>query len=394
VHTRLIELTDYLDREQRELSATLRNIPEDHRREAPARGRWSVVDVIEHLSIVEARMAVRFANWIAEARAAGVPAETDESPILPSINTARLLDRSARFVAPEVAHPTSQMTFDAAWQSLKGARAEVKRVIATADGLALGQIVHPHAVLGPMTMYEWFAFVGGHTARHTAQIVEIGATVAGRRRWAAVDDYIGECIVPSDAALDAALASSVAAQLPSIQVTATHGKMLQIFARMVNARSVLEIGTLGGYSTIWLARALPEGGRLITLEIDPKHADVARANIARANLSHVVEIKLGRAVDTLPHLTGPFDLVFIDADKPSNPDYFKWAVKLTHPGSVIIVDNVVRDGEVVNADTKDPQVIGVRELNDVIANEPSVTATTIQTVGGKGYDGFTIAIRN
>jgi len=393
MHTRLIELTDYLDRQQRELSTVLRGIPEDQRREPPARGRWSAVDVIEHLGLIERLLAGRFTTWIAEARAKGVGAELDSTPILPSINSARAVDRSTRVVAPEPGRPTGQIAPDAAWQMFKDARAEVKRVIATADGLALSEVIHPHRVLGPMTMYEWIAFVGSHTSRHAAQLVEIGTALAARRRWAAVDEYIGSQIVPSDPALDAALAASSAAGLPDIQVTPAQGKLLHIFARMIGARAVLEVGTLGGYSTIWLARALPEGGRLITLEIDPKHAEVARANLTRANLSHLVDVRLGPALESLPHVTGPFDLVFIDADKPGNADYFTWAVRLARPGGVIIVDNVVRDGDVIDEAHPDPDVQGVRRLNAVIANEPGVTATTIQTVGTKGYDGFTVAIK-
>jgi predicted O-methyltransferase YrrM len=212
-------------------------------------------------------------------------------------------------------------------------------------------------------------------------------------QWTAVDRYISDLLVAPDPVLDAAPADSSAAGLPPINVAPNQGKLLHLFARMQNARRILEIGTLGGYSTIWMARALHAGGRLVTLEIDPKHADIARANIARANLADIVEIKLGRALDTLPHIAGPFDLVFIDADKPGNPEYFKWAVTLTRPGGVIIVDNVIRDGNVIDAASTDPQVLGVRQLNEVITAEPSVTATTIQTVGGKGYDGFTIAVR-
>src|SRR5450432_2302344 len=172
-----------------------------------------------------------------------------------------------------------------------------------------------------------------------------------QEKWTAVDDYFNNLLVPSDPALDAALANSAASGLPSIQVSATQGKLLHIFARMLNAKNILEIGTLGGYSTIWLARALPKDGHLITLEYEPKHADCARANIARADLSNKVEIIVGRAIDSLPKLTsrGPFDLIFIDADKPSNPDYFTWALKLSRPGSLIIIDNVVRSGDIINA---------------------------------------------
>jgi predicted O-methyltransferase YrrM len=214
--------------------------------------------------------------------------------------------------------------------------------------------------------------------------------------WTAVDRYITDLLVPPDPALDGALEASAAAGLPPINVAPNQGKLLWLLARLQGARTILEIGTLGGYSTIWLARALPAGGRLITLEIDPKHAEVARASIARAGLAGVVELRLGRALDTLPQLAaqgrGPFDLIFIDADKPNNPDYFAWALKLSRRGSLIIVDNVVRDGAVADAASSDPSVQGVRRLNELLAAEPRVSATAIQTVGSKGYDGFAIAL--
>ena len=219
-----------------------------------------------------------------------------------------------------------------------------------------------------------------------------------QEQWTAVDHYISETVVPSDAALDAAIEASSKAELPAIAVTPNQGKLLQIFARLVHARRVLEIGTLGGYSTIWLARALPEGGRVISLELNPKHAEVARANIERAGLSKRVEIRLGRAQDTLPKLAAEakdlFDLIFIDADKASIPQYFTWSLKLSRPGSVIIVVNVVRKGAVIDAASSDEDVQGVRRLNDMLATEKRVTATTIQTVGSKGYDGFTLALVN
>jgi predicted O-methyltransferase YrrM len=215
-------------------------------------------------------------------------------------------------------------------------------------------------------------------------------------QWTAVDRYITDLLVPPDPALDGALEASDAAGLPPINVSPNQGKLLHLLARLQGARTILEIGTLGGYSTIWLARALPADGRLITLEIDPKHAEVARANIARAGLSEVVELRLGRALDTLPQLAaegrGPFDLIFIDADKPNNPDYFAWALKLSRRGSLIIADNVVRNGAVINAASSDPSVQGVRRLNELLAAEPRVSATAIQTVGSKGYDGFAIAL--
>jgi len=214
--------------------------------------------------------------------------------------------------------------------------------------------------------------------------------------WTAVDRYITDLLVPPDPALDAALEASAASGLPPINVSPNQGKLLWLLARLQGARTILEIGTLGGYSTIWLARALPAGGRLITLEIDPKHAEVARASIAHAGLADVVELRLGRALDTLPQLAaegcGPFDLIFIDADKPNNPDYFAWALKLSRRGSLIIVDNVVRDGAVIDAASSDPSVQGVRRLNELLAAEPRVSATAIQTVGSKGYDGFAIAL--
>jgi len=217
-----------------------------------------------------------------------------------------------------------------------------------------------------------------------------------QERWTAVEHYVSELLAPHDAALDEALEASVAAGLPAIQVGPNQGKLLQLLARTVGARQILEIGTLGGYSTIWMGRALPADGRLITLEFEPKHADVARANIARAGLSDRVEIRLGRALDTLPKLAeerrGPFDLVFVDADKANIPDYFEWSIKLARRGSLIIVDNVVRDGEVIDAASTDASVQGVRRLNDKLAADPRVSATVMQTVGGKGYDGMAIAL--
>lgn len=215
-------------------------------------------------------------------------------------------------------------------------------------------------------------------------------------QWSAVDRYITDLLVPTDSALDTALEASAAAGLPAINVAPNQGKLLQLLARALGARNILEIGTLGGYSTIWLAQALSKGGRLVTLEADPKHANVARANIARAGLADIVELRQGRALDTLPQLAeegrGPFDLIFIDADKPGNPDYFAWALKLSRPGSLIIVDNVVRRGSVVDPASNDAGVQGVRRLNEMMASEPRISATVIQTVGSKGYDGFAIAL--
>jgi predicted O-methyltransferase YrrM len=214
--------------------------------------------------------------------------------------------------------------------------------------------------------------------------------------WTAVDHYITGLLEPHDSALDAALAASAAAGLPSINVTPTQGKLLQLLARIQGARNILEIGTLGGYSTIWLARALPSDGRLITLEFDPQHAEVARANLARAGLTGVVDLRVGRALDTLPLIAtegrGPFDLIFIDADKPGTADYFTWALKLSRRGSLIIVDNVVRKGAVIDEASDDPNVRGMRRFFDVLAAERRVSATVLQTVGSKGYDGFALAL--
>jgi len=217
-----------------------------------------------------------------------------------------------------------------------------------------------------------------------------------KKKWTAVDRYISEALIPADPVLESALTASKKAGLPAIAVAPNQGKFLMIFAQAIGARSILEIGSLGGYSTIWLARALPDDGRLITLEFDPKHADVARANIARAGFTDKVELRLGKALDTLPELAseglGPFDLIFIDADKGNYPGYLEWAIKLSRPGTVIIADNVVRDGDVIDATNTDPAVQGVRRMNEIIAAEPRLTATAIQTVGSKGYDGFMIAI--
>lgn len=219
-----------------------------------------------------------------------------------------------------------------------------------------------------------------------------------QEQWTAVDNYINSLVAPSDPALDAALEASAKAELPPIAVAPNQGKLLQILARSVNARRILEIGTLGGYSTIWLARALRTDGRLFSLEIEPKHAEIARKNVERADLASKVEVRLGPAIDSLKKLAsenqGPFDLIFIDADKESIPDYFAWSLKLSRSGSLIIVDNVVRKGAVIEAGSKDPDVQGVRRLNEMLAKESRVTATTIQMVGTKGYDGMTIALVN
>lgn len=217
-----------------------------------------------------------------------------------------------------------------------------------------------------------------------------------QQTWTAVDDYFNDLLVDEDQPLLAAATESDSAGLPPHQVAPNQGKLLHLIARIRGARTVLEIGTLGGYSTIWLARALPDGGRLVTLEADERYAAVAAANIARAGLADVVDLRVGKALDSLPRLAqegaGPFDLVFIDADKPSNPDYLEWALKLTRPGSVIVGDNVVREGAVTDPDSTDPRVQGVRRFTELIAAHPRLTATTVQTVGSKGYDGFTLAL--
>jgi predicted O-methyltransferase YrrM len=211
-------------------------------------------------------------------------------------------------------------------------------------------------------------------------------------RWTAVDAYVEDLLSLNDPALAAALDASRAAGLPEISVTPAQGKLLYLLARMRGARAILEIGTLGGYSAIWLASALPAGGRLVTLEVEPAHAEVARANIANAGLAHLVDLRLGPAADTLPQLTGPFDFIFIDADKPGYPAYLSWALKLSRTGTVIVADNVVRDGEVANPDSGDPRVQGVRKFLAQLATEPRVSATVVQTAGSKGYDGFALAI--
>jgi len=213
-----------------------------------------------------------------------------------------------------------------------------------------------------------------------------------QKTWTAVDDYISGMLLQPDTALDAAVEASDAAGLPDIAVAPNQGKLLWLLARMQGAKRILEIGTLGGYSTIWLARALPPDGELVTLEYDPKHSEVARENLARAGLADVVEVKTGAALDLLPTLNGPFDFFFVDANKDGYPDYFRWALKLSRPGSVMVFDNVVRGGRVIDAKSTDALVQGVRRLNEAIAAEPRVSATAIQTVGVKGHDGFLIAL--
>jgi predicted O-methyltransferase YrrM len=236
--------------------------------------------------------------------------------------------------------------------------------------------------------------------------------------WSAVDRYVSEALLEPDPELDAALQASAAAGLPPISVTPSQGKLLELLARSIGARAILEVGTLGAYSTIWLARSLPVGGRLVTLEANPSYAEVASSNIAHAGLSDVVELRVGPALETLPRLAAergePFDLVFIDADKRHTPEYFTWALELTRPGSLIVADNVIRDGAVIDADSEDPVVLGSRRLHELLTPQHSVgerrrptdrrsasgpveigrrvSATTIQTVGAKGYDGFTLAL--
>lgn len=213
--------------------------------------------------------------------------------------------------------------------------------------------------------------------------------------WSAVDAFFDGFLIGPDEALDAAVAASAAAGLPPIQVTPSQGKLLHLLARMIGARQVLEIGTLGGYSTIWLARALPPGGRVVTLEIDPTHARVARESFQRAGLANRIDLLLGDALDSLQSLAvgrPSFDLVFIDADKARIPEYFDWALRFSHPGSVIVVDNVVRKGAVLDDATPDADIQGVRRFVRQIATERRVSASSMQTVGAKGYDGFVIAL--
>lgn len=227
-----------------------------------------------------------------------------------------------------------------------------------------------------------------------AWILEKGCVI--QEQWTAVDNYITDLLVPSDPVLDAVLATSAAAGLPPHNVSPNQGKLLFLLARLQGARTILEIGTLGGYSTIWLARGLGTDGRLITLEANFRHAEVARANIAHAGLTATIELRCGRALEMLPRLAAegcaPFDLIFIDADKRSNPEYFTWALNLSRCGSLIIIDNVVRGGAVVDSRSDDPSVVGVRRLNELIAAESRVSATAIQTVGSKGYDGFAMVL--
>jgi predicted O-methyltransferase YrrM len=218
----------------------------------------------------------------------------------------------------------------------------------------------------------------------------------GQELWTAVDAYFESLLIGRDLVLEEALRTSEHAGLPAIQVSPPQGKLLHILARAIHATRILEIGTLGGYSTIWLGRALPPEGRLITLEVDPRHAEVARRNLERAALQWVVDVRVGRALDLLPQLesegAGPFDLTFIDADKPSTADYFEWALKLSRPGALVIVDNVVRHGEVIDAASGDPNVQGMRRFNDAMVRQETAASTVIQTVGVKGHDGLAISV--
>jgi predicted O-methyltransferase YrrM len=217
-----------------------------------------------------------------------------------------------------------------------------------------------------------------------------------QERWTEVDRYITERVLPADPALEAALAASDAAGLPAIQVSPNMGKLLQLLAQSIGARGILEIGTLGGYSTIWLARAVAPGGRVVTLELNSAFAEVARSNLARAGLAARVEVRIGPALETLPLLaaeaSGPFDLIFIDADKESTAEYFRWALKLSRRGSLIVVDNVVREGTLIDEDRRDSHIQGIRDFYELAAAEPRVSMTAIQTVGIKGYDGFAVAL--
>src|ERR1700749_2653548 len=212
--------------------------------------------------------------------------------------------------------------------------------------------------------------------------------------WAKVDDYLVEKLIPADAALTLAREADAEATLPAIDVSPAQGKFLYLLAKIQGARRILEVGTLGGYSTIWLARALPKGGKLITLEIEKRHADVARENLKRAGVASLVEQRVAPAAESLEALVkegaGPFDLIFIDADKPNNPVYLDWAMRLARPGTLGIVDNVIREGAVIEAMSKDESVRGTRRLFDLMASDQRLEATALQTVGSKGYDGFVV----
>jgi predicted O-methyltransferase YrrM len=217
-----------------------------------------------------------------------------------------------------------------------------------------------------------------------------------QQQWTAVDEYLNRKLVGSDPILEEVLAANAEAMLPAFDVAPNQGKLLHLLVRMCGARRVLEIGTLGGYSTIWLARAVPAGGVVVTLESEPKHAEVAAKNIRRAKLEDIVDLRLGSALDTLERLASegvpPFDFIFIDADKPNNPAYLQWALRLSRPGTIIVGDNVIRDGAILDPNHSDPRVQGVQRFFDALGTERRLTATALQTVGSKGYDGFTLAL--
>jgi predicted O-methyltransferase YrrM len=219
-----------------------------------------------------------------------------------------------------------------------------------------------------------------------------------QQTWTAVDRYVTGLLASHDEVLEAAVRASEQAGLPSIQVSPPQGKLLHLLAKTIEAKTILEFGTLGGYSTIWLGRALPPGGRLVTLEANERFAEVAARNITAAGLADAIDLRVGPALAQLPQLeaerAGPFDLTFIDADKVHSPDYFAWALEHSHPGSLIVSDNVVRDGRLVETSDDDPAIEAQRRLHELLASEPRVEATTIQTVGGKGYDGFNLALVN
>jgi predicted O-methyltransferase YrrM len=219
---------------------------------------------------------------------------------------------------------------------------------------------------------------------------------AGKPLWASIDRYFGNLLAPSDEKLEAAVKANRKARLPAIDVSPLQGKFLQVLIQITQAKRVLEIGTLGGYSTIWMARALPRGGRIVSLEFSPRHAEVARANLRCAGLLSRVEIRVGSALASLPVLkssgAGPFDLIFIDADKENNPAYLEWALKLSRPGTVILVDNVARHGNVIDAKSSEPDIVGTRRCMEMMAVEPRLSGVALQTVGVKGLDGFALAV--
>jgi predicted O-methyltransferase YrrM len=214
--------------------------------------------------------------------------------------------------------------------------------------------------------------------------------------WSQVDAYVVGKLLPDDPVMEQVLAANRSGGLPAIDVSAAQGRFLELLVRISGARNILEIGTLGGYSTIWIARALPAGGRMVTLEYSPRHAEVAAANFERAGLAERIELRVGAGLDSLPGVEkdglGPFDLIFIDADKPNNPNYLEWAVKLAREGTVIVLDNVIRDGGVIDAESMDATIVGTRKAFDLMGSHPRLRATALQTVGAKGYDGFAIAI--